>query len=121
MKKNLFIVLITLVSFTTYSQVKIVGYLPTSHWNNLCQVDLNHLSHLCASFANPTEDGEIIFDQDLSTFVSTVHRGNVKAILSIGGGGDYSWGDKYKIYEKLWETEESRTTFVRKIMNFLRK
>lgn len=121
MKKNLAVALMTLVSFATHSQVKIVGYYPTSHWNNLYQVDLNHLSHLCASFANPTEDGEIIFDQDLSTFVSAVHRGNVKAILSIGGGGDYSWGDKHKIYEKLWESQESRTTFVHKIMNFLRK
>lgn len=121
MKKILVLALVILVSFNTRSQVKIVGYIPTSHWNNLYQVDLNHLSHLCASFANPTEDGEIIFDQDLSTFVSAVHRGNVKAILSIGGGGDYSWGDKHKIYEKLWESKESRTDFVHKIMNFLRK
>ena len=121
MKKNLVAVLITFVWFTAYSQVKVVGYFPTSHWNNLYQVDLDHLSHLCASFANPTEDGELFFDQDLSTFVSAVHRGNVKAILSIGGGGDYSWGDKHKIYEKLWESEASRTDFVHKIMNFVRK
>ena len=120
MKQNILISLITLMSFNIHCQVKVVGYLPTSHWNNLYQIDFDHLSHLCASFANPTENGELIFEKDLSTFVSTVHRGNVKAILSIGGGGDYSWGDKYKIYEKLWVSSKSRTDFVHKIMNFLR-
>ena len=121
MKKHLLVALISIASCSVYSQIKVVGYFPTSHWENLYQVDLKHLSHLCASFANPTEDGKLIFDQDLSSFVSAVHRGNVKAILSIGGGGDYSWGDKHKIYEKLWESEASRTDFVHKIMNFLRK
>lgn len=118
--KNLTITLLLLVSIAANAQIKVVGYLPTYRWDKLAVLDYDHLTHVCAAFANPDDQGNLSFEKDLTGFVSTVHNNGASAIISIGGGGDYSWGDKYKVYEKLFETPTSRTAFITKIMAFVR-
>ncbi len=118
------IVLITAVLFFTNlltAQIKVVGYLPAYRWQLLSQLDYTHMTHLCAAFANPDEDGNMMFDQDLEQFVKVCHKNGTIALISICGGGDYSWGEKYKIYENLLESPESRTAFIHKIMHFVRE
>ena len=81
------------------AQIKVVGYLPSYRWELLNQLDYTHMTHLCAAFANPDEEGNMMFDQDLEQFVKVCHKNGTIALISICGGGDYSWGEKYKIYE----------------------
>lgn len=118
--KNLLATILLLSSVITNAQIKVVGYLPTYRWDKLALLDYKHLTHVCAAFANPDDNGNLSFGKDLGEFVATVHSKGASAIISIGGGGDYSWGDKYKVYEKLFETPESRTDFITKIMAYVR-
>ncbi len=101
--------------------IKIVGYLPTYRWELLNELDYSHMTHLCAAFANPDEDGNMIFDKDLEQFTKVCHKNGTIALVSICGGGDYSWGEKYKVYESLIASPTSRTAFVHKIMDFVRE
>lgn len=118
-KLKLAIVLFILCSNYAHAGIKIVGYLPTYRWNKLEQLDFKHLSHVCAAFANPDESGNMYIEQDLNYFVDICHKNNTKAMVSICGGGEYSWGEKYTIYEQLIETPKSRTKFISKIMKFM--
>jgi len=118
--KKIFIILLFLPQMT-FAQIKVVGYLPSYRWEKLEQLDFKHLSHICAAFANPDENGNLTFEHNLKAFAETCHQNNTKALISICGGGDYSWGEKYKVYEKLIETPESRTKFVSEIIKFVLK
>ena len=120
--KKLFTPLLLFFCFSISAQsIKVIGYLPTYHWDKLGILDYQHLTHVCASFVNPDEEGNLSFEKDLNEFVSVVKSHSTIPLISIGGGGDYSWGDKYKIYEKLIATPTSRTKFIQKLMNYVRK
>ena len=121
MMKTLITTLLTLTLLTSFAQIRVVGYLPTYRWDKLSQLDYNHMSHVGAAFINPDTEGNILFDKDMMQFVKTVHQNNCLAEVSICGGGDYSWGDKYKVYEKLIATPESRKAFIKKIISFLKQ
>ncbi len=108
-------------SALSFSQIKVIGYLPTYRWEKLRFLDYDHMTHLCAAFANPDDSGNLMFEKDLNVFVSFVRSKGVSALISIGGGGDFSWGDKHKVYKELLKTQDSRTAFVHKIMNFVRE
>lgn len=84
--------------------------------------DLNYdlLTHLMASFINPDTLGNVSWSGDITKFVNTVHVHNAKAIISIGGGGSFSWGADVVIYEKLLATASSRTNFIHNLMNYIR-
>lgn len=118
--KKVFLILILVSFYSSFSQIKMVGYLPTYRWDKLNEIDYSHLSHVCASFANPDEQGNMMFEQDLHHFVQVVHSHGTKAVVSFCGGGGYSWGEEYKIYENLLATSQSRTAFVHKILSFAR-
>lgn len=119
--KYFFTLLLSIVLFGSHAQIKVVGYLPTYRWEKLEQLDFDHLSHVCAAFANPDESGNLIFEKNLKKFAKVLHENNTKAIVSICGGGHYSWGEKYKVYEKLLETPKSRTDFIEKVVKFVKK
>ncbi len=118
--KRLITILLTLSTLFPFAQIRVIGYLPNYRWDRLSQLDYEHLSHVGAAFINPDLEGNILFEKDMHQFVRTVHQNNCLAEVSLCGGGDYSWGEKYKIYEKLIETPESRNTFIKKIVSFLK-
>lgn len=119
--KYLFLALSITSLLSAFGQIRVVGYFPSYRWNKLNEIDYSHLSHVCASFANPDEEGNLQFEKDLHQFVQVVHSKGTKAVVSFCGGGDYSWGEKYKVYQNLLATPESRTDFVQKIMMFARE
>tara|TARA_B100000809_G_scaffold266316_1_gene328449 strand:- start:1475 stop:2710 length:1236 start_codon:yes stop_codon:yes gene_type:complete len=121
MKTLLVLLALLTCIITSYSQIKVVGYLPTYRWDKLSELDYSHLSHVCASFANPDVEGNMIFEKDLHQFVKVMHQNGTKAVVSFCGGGGYSWGEDYKIYQNLLATPEARTVFVHKIMIFARE
>lgn len=95
--------------------------MPSYRMANLNDLNYGLITHVMASFANPNSSGDMSFGYNISTFVSTVHANGAKACISIGGGGDYSWGSKVSIYENLLATAQTRTDFIHKIMNYLRQ
>lgn len=107
-------------TFIQASNFKAVAYIPAYRMSNLSDINYDMITHVMAAFANPDETGTLSFSGDITTFVSTVHNNGAKAIVSIGGGGDYSWGNKVSIYEDLFKTQQSRTAFIHKIMNYIR-
>ena len=119
--KKLTTLLLTLSFFLSFAQIRVVGYLPTYRWDKLSQLDYDHMSHVGAAFINPDAEGNMIFTADMNQFVKTAHQNNCLAEVSFCGGGDYSWGEKYKVYEKLIETPESRKAFIKKIISFLKQ
>jgi GH18 family chitinase len=119
--KSLFILLSLVISISSYCQLKVVGYLPSYRWDKLDEIDYSHLSHVCASFANPDAEGNMVFEKDLHQFVKVMHQNGTKAVVSFCGGGNYSWGEDYKVYQTLLATPVSRTDFIHKIMEFTRE
>lgn len=112
---------ILLIGLSTFGQnFKAVAYMPSYRMTNLGNLNYNLITHVMASFVNPDTSGSMSFPADIDDFVNTVHNKGAKAIISIGGGGDYSWGNKVSIYENLIKSPQSRTDFIHKIMDYLR-
>ena len=120
MKKIAFLLILTTFTHYIHAQsFKVIGYLPDYRWSNLNNIDFSKTTHVLAAFGNPDSSGTLSFAQDIDLFASKVHAGGAKAMLSLAGGGDYSWGYAYHTYEYLLETA-NRTPFVHKIMNYTR-
>lgn len=119
--KTTIILLILECTISNASNYRAVAYLPSYRTSILSDINFDLITHVMWAFANPDEQGQIIHSSSIDNFVNTVHNNNAIAILSIGGGGDYSWGNKVSIYKTLWETPESRTAFVHELMNYLRE
>ncbi|GJM35571.1 MAG: chitinase [Saprospiraceae bacterium] len=68
---------------------KVVGYLGAGNLDQIDQIELSLLTHLDLAFANPDENGKLIFrgEQDLTKVVHKAHQAGVKVYLSIAGGG----------------------------------
>jgi chitinase len=113
------VLILTSTQFVFAQSFKIVTYVPDYRWTVLSHLDYSKTTHVLAAFGNPDAQGDLSFSQDIDYFVTSVHGGGSKALLSIGGGGDYSWGNNYHIYEDLF-TAPKRTGFVQKIMAYTR-
>ena len=121
LKTTLFIGFIAFTLTASANAFKKVAYIPSYRMAHLEDINYDLITHAMAAFANPDEEGNLSYDgYDMHNFVSLVHSNNAEAIISIGGGGDYSWGDKVSIYEDLFATQESRTDFAHKIMTYMR-
>jgi chitinase len=120
MKKILLLIVTVIYAPYLFGQsFKIVAYLPDYRWSNLHSIDFSKTTHALAAFGNPDSSGTLSFSQDIDAFASAVHSGGAKALISIGGGADYSWGNEYHTYEYLF-TNTNRTPFIGKIMDYVR-
>lgn len=119
MKKTIALIF-AISTLYSFAQIRVVGYLPSYRWEILNQLDYDHFSHIEAAFINPDPEGNILFDKDMDKFIEIAHKNNCLTGASLCGGGDYSWGAKHKIYEKLIATPESRKAFIKKIVAFLK-
>ncbi len=121
LKSTLFITFIAFTILASADTFKKVAYIPSYRMTHLEDINYDLITHVMAAFANPDEEGNLSYGGfDMHQFVQTVHNYNAEAIISIGGGGDYSWGDKVSIYENLFATQESRTDFIHRIMTYMR-
>lgn len=120
--KRLLLLLMVFFALTIKAQSdKVVAYIPSYRTAQVSKLNYSLVTHVMASFINPDENGVVSWNGNITNFVETVHANNAKACISIGGGGDYSWGSKVSIYENLLSTPESRTKFIHNIMNYVRE
>ncbi|MEY5042063.1 MAG: Chitinase precursor [Bacteroidota bacterium] len=121
MKKVIIIICFILTAKYSVGKKPIVmGYLPDYRWSIVQKLNFDFLTHLIVAFANPDSSGKLSFGENLAPLVKLAHGKNVKVILSIGGGGNFSWGEEHQIYAKLLKTPESRSAFIHKIINFVK-
>lgn len=71
------------------TEFKIVGYLGSGGFDKIDDLELNKLTHLNLAFANPDENGKLIFsrNRDIKKIVDKGHAAGVKVFISLAGGG----------------------------------
>ena len=117
MKYLLLLILTTLALAKT--DILYTGYVPTYRMGTLNDLDYENLTHVFAAFGNPDSSGSMSIATNIDNFVATVTaNGRTKALLSIGGGGSYSWGVDTTIYSHLF-ADTNRTMFVDSIITYL--
>ena len=69
-------------------EFKVVGYLGSSNLDQIDRIDLSALTHLNLAFANPDENGKLIFrgENRLKRLVKKSHKAGVQVYISIAGG-----------------------------------
>ncbi|MCB0571956.1 MAG: hypothetical protein KDC66_19450 [Phaeodactylibacter sp.] len=97
-------------------QSRVVGYLPYYRFENLGQIELEHLTHLCIAFANPDAQGNISMDGvDIWPVVQQAHDANVKVLASLAGGAlKPEWAEAWARLTQ----PRNRTGFIRKIIQY---
>ena len=75
--------------YTEDTDFKIVGYLGVGGLDEINNLELKKLTHLNLAFANPDEDGKLIFSRkaDIKTVVEKGHAVGLKVFISLAGGG----------------------------------
>ena len=105
-------------ALTAKTDLIYTGYVPTYRTAYLNEYDYENLTHVFAAFGNPDSSGSISIGMDIDKFVATVTaNGRTKALLSIGGGGSYSWGADTTIYSHLF-ADSNRTPFIDSLLSY---
>ena len=99
---------------------KVIGYLSSKNLDMVDIIDFNALTHVNLAFANPNENGTLIFngEQKLEKTVNTAHQAGVKVFISIAGGGTN------KELPVNWLSvlqPENRKIFIQDIVDFVMK
>lgn len=100
--------------------VYIIGYVPPYRISALDKMDISALTHVIAAFANPDSSGAMSCPIDLASFSEKVKAGGSSPVISIGGGGSYSWGVDTTIYSHLY-ADSNRTMFVEKLVAYAKE
>ncbi len=99
---------------------KVIGYLSSKNLEKVDTIDLTALTHLNLAFANPDQNGTLVFngEQNLEKTVNKAHKAGVKVFISIAGGGTN------KDLPLNWLSvlqPENRKIFVQEIVDFVMK
>ena len=112
--KKFIVLLLMMVSASSFAQFRVIGYLPT--WGgNLSDVQYTKLTHINYAFLIPNSDGTYQAPDDLArlkNLVTQAHANGVKVIISVGGGGG---GDAFRT---IVPNVSYRTTFVNNMVSF---
>ncbi len=114
------LLLLFIYSLVCAKNVYLIGYVPTYRISTLSEIDISGLTHVIAAFANPDSNGVISCAMDIPAFSETVRAGGSKPVVSIGGGGSYSWGADTTIYSHLY-ADTNRTMFVNKLVTYAKQ
>lgn len=99
---------------------KVIGYLSSKNLDKVDIIDLATLTHLNLAFANPDQNGTLVFNEEkkLEMVVNKAHKEGVKVFISIAGGGTN------KDLPLNWLSvlqPENRKIFVQEIVDFVMK
>ena len=129
--KLLFLIIVSLLVFACKSKLsdtdspsqgksknfKVIGYLSSKNLDKVDMIDLTALTHLDLAFANPDQNGKLIFneEQNLAKVIKKAHMAGVKVFLSIAGGGinDELASNWLSVLQP-----ENREIFIQEIMDF---
>ncbi len=102
---------------------KVVAYIP--NWIDLetfsKTIDYGKLTHIIIAFENPTNDtGVLSFEPSDAILIERAHAGNVKILVSIGGGAAAADKVLKARYFKLL-SDDRRSAFVQKLADYVEK
>lgn len=97
---------------------KVVGYLGDGNFDHFDSLELNKLTYLNLAFGNPDSEGNLIMEHntDIGQAVKKGHEAGLKVFISLAGGG--------RPDTTIWKSmllPRSRSSFVKKIMDFVDK
>ena len=95
---------------------KVVGYLMASNFDKIDLIELDRLTHLNLAFANPDQQGNLVFgdDTDIRSVLEKGHEHGLEVFISIAGGGN---PDKQAWMSALNPTQ--RSVFINNIVSFV--
>lgn len=119
MKKVLLTAILAISTFIASAEknVTLIGYIPEYRISLIDKMNLGAFTHVIAAFANPDSNGTMSCSIDLETFSQKVRAAGSKPVISIGGGGSYSWGDDIGVYHHLY-ADTNRTDFIIKLADY---
>ena len=102
--------------YTPDTSFKVVGYLSGWNFGVIDDLELEKLDYLNLAFANPDQEGNLIFDDkaDIAPVVKKAHEAGLKVFISLAGGG--------KPDTTLWKTvlkKKNRSDFIEKIVSYV--
>ncbi len=97
---------------------KIVGYLAAGGFDQIDQLELDKLTYLNLAFANPDENGKLVFSRnaDILPVVRKGHEIGLKVFISLAGGG--------RPDTTIWKSvlqPENQSDFIKNILDFVDK
>jgi chitinase len=100
------------------SGFKVVGYLSGGNFNRIDDVELKRLTYLNLAFANPDNEGNLVFDGnfDVAPVVEKAHRAGLKVFISLAGGGRPD-----TVIWKSMLVPENRSGFVKRILSYVER
>lgn len=121
MKRSLLLIILlsTFVNWTYAQQeFRIIGYLPFYRFGIADQLEMEKLTHLNISFANPDANGNLKCSGDYQTVIKKAKEKNpdLKVFISLAGGALTS---SQNALWKMWMSAENRTFFISNIIQFV--
>ncbi len=97
---------------------KVVGYLSGRNFSRIDELELNSLTHLNLAFANPDNNGKLVFGRgvDIAPVVAKGHAAGLKVFVSLAGGG--------RPDTVVWKSvllPENKSAFVRQIVDYVER
>jgi chitinase len=98
------------------TEFKIVGYLAAGGFDQIDKLELDKLTHLNLAFANPDQDGKLVFSRnvDIKPIVNKGHEAGLKVFVSLAGGG--------RPDTVLWKSvlePDNREDFIKAILDYV--
>lgn len=130
MRKILLSLISLFLSLFAWAQLnhRVVGYLPSYRFGSINAIEIEKVTHVNLSFANPDVNGNLIYDayqgngefglgKNFSSIVENVHGRGAKVLISVAGGA--LWGDQVmkERYDSLMTTAQDN--FIGKIVDYI--
>jgi len=119
MKEKLIFWIVFLISFFQShhgigQDFKTIGYLPTYRFNTINAIELEKITHLNISFANPDANGNLQTNGvSINSVVQQAHDAGVEVFIALAGAGAplADWED--------WITPNNRSSFISGIVDYV--
>lgn len=109
----------TEISTPKTKTARVVGYLSSDNFGKINAIQFCKLTHLNISFANPDQQGNLIFNGNIKTVVDYAKSVNpdIKICISVAGG--VITPEQATNWSFLIDKSENRPAFIEKIMAFV--
>ncbi|MBS7231261.1 glycoside hydrolase [Flavobacterium psychroterrae] len=98
---------------------RVVGYLSSDNINKMTSIQFCKLTHLNVAFANPDQNGNLIFNGDIDALIQYAKSVNPKIVISISLAGGVISEEQTSNWSFLIDKPENRPAFIQNIINFV--
>lgn len=106
-----------ILSLPSMGQKLMLGYLPLFKPQEIKNVEFDGLTHVLLAFGNPDSSGKLHFASSIDSILPRIKQSNKKVLVSLGGGGSYSFGKAHKYYLYL-TSDKKRKSFINSLVSY---